>query len=202
MFAFLKLVPTSVWIGLAAAVALLGLVWAIDHRGEVRGAARVQAAWDADKLARERATALANAELADAGYQAKRKADALAALLEHEKEQAAAARAALANRKDAYVAPALTKSCPDVPRGYLLWRSAAAAYANGADFPPAPNPSDLSLAFPSGVSLGTLSDTDLAQAAAFRDALQWGNGWKQYAANVGDYCDAVIAAAKGRPSEP
>lgn len=48
--AFLRLVPSSVWIGLATAVALIVALFALDHAAEARGAARVQLAWDKDKV--------------------------------------------------------------------------------------------------------------------------------------------------------
>ncbi len=45
MFSFLKLVPTSVWIGLAAALALMVGVWAVDRNGYSRGSETVRAEW-------------------------------------------------------------------------------------------------------------------------------------------------------------
>lgn len=61
MFALLKLVPTSVWVGIAAGLALIAAIWWVDDNGFDRGAASVQVKWDADKnrmaalLAREKA---------------------------------------------------------------------------------------------------------------------------------------------------
>lgn len=51
MFALLKLVPTSVWVGLAAGVLfVLSVAW-VDHRGYVRGQHDIQAKWDASRAA-------------------------------------------------------------------------------------------------------------------------------------------------------
>jgi hypothetical protein len=47
--ALLRLVPTSVWLGLAAALAVMAGAWAIDHHGYNRGAAEVQIKWDKDR---------------------------------------------------------------------------------------------------------------------------------------------------------
>lgn len=59
-FAWLKLVPTSVWVGLAAGVAfVLAVAW-VDHRGYVRGQAYVQARWDAARAADAQALNEAN----------------------------------------------------------------------------------------------------------------------------------------------
>ena len=55
--ALFKLIPGWVWLALAGAVLLVGIVYTIDRKGYERGAAAVQAKWDAANVARERETA-------------------------------------------------------------------------------------------------------------------------------------------------
>jgi hypothetical protein len=55
ILAFLRMVPTSVWIGLVAAIALLSGIWWLDHNGYERGASVVQAEFDAYRVAAEEA---------------------------------------------------------------------------------------------------------------------------------------------------
>ncbi len=51
MFAILKLVPMSVWVGLASAVALAMAIFAIDHNGYRRGSEAVKVEWQKERVA-------------------------------------------------------------------------------------------------------------------------------------------------------
>lgn len=53
--ALLRLVPTSVWFGLGAALALIAGAWALDHHGYERGAADVHIAWSLEHEAMQKA---------------------------------------------------------------------------------------------------------------------------------------------------
>lgn len=95
--------------------------------------------------------------------------------------------AALKKRIPAYVTPASTRSCPDVPRSYLLFRADAAAFANretGAI--PAASAAARGDApeTASGVSLAELAGTDADQAGAYRACAERVEGWLKYKADV------------------
>lgn len=49
MIALLRLVPTSVWVGIAAAIAVMAALWAVDRNGYSRGAAEVRAQWEMER---------------------------------------------------------------------------------------------------------------------------------------------------------
>lgn len=51
MLALLKLVPASVWMGIAAGLVAMAALWAVDHNGYQRGAAAVQVKWDQERVA-------------------------------------------------------------------------------------------------------------------------------------------------------
>jgi hypothetical protein len=85
--------------------------------------------------------------------------------LQAKDKQRVAELAALMKRGSEHVTPASTRSCPDVPRSYLLFRADAAAFANRATaaIPTAAGAEPVETA--SGVSLPALTDTDAGQAA-------------------------------------
>lgn len=51
ILALLKMIPSSVWVGLGIAIATMTAIWAIDHNGYRRGAESVQIKWDKERLA-------------------------------------------------------------------------------------------------------------------------------------------------------
>src|SRR5688572_15297724 len=90
-----------------------------------------------------------------------------------------------------YVSTENTRSCPDVPRGYLLYRAAAAARANAAGPGPGPESGAHLEDAPSGVSLPTLAQTDLAQANAYRACADRHAAWLKYEADVEAWVEKV-----------
>lgn len=201
----LRAIPWQVYAVVAVVTAIFAvhvhlLNKAVDEQKQV-DEAQCAAEKKAERDARDRANALANAQLAE-------KARALAiaresAELDRQREEARhqAELLDLQRRKDAYVGPNVLKDsrCSDVPRGYLLWRTDTAAFANGAQLPAGPQAKDGPLDEPSGVSLSALADTDLAQADAFRKARQWGSEWRDYALELKTYCEDTLTTLKGKP---
>jgi len=53
MTALLKLVPVSVWVGIAVAALVIGGAWAIDQNGYNRGVDEVRVEWENDRLMKE-----------------------------------------------------------------------------------------------------------------------------------------------------
>lgn len=95
--------------------------------------------------------------------------------------------AALKKRIPSYVTPASTRSCPDVPRSYLLFRADAAAFANrqtGAIAPAGAAASGDAPETASGVSLSDLAGTDADQASAYRACAERDEGWLKYKDDV------------------
>jgi hypothetical protein len=83
-----------------------------------------------------------------------------------------------------YVSAEATRSCPDVPRGYLMFRASAAAFANSTRASPAADAGAHAADAPSGVSLSTLADTDAGQAGAYRACVERQSGWLKYRDDV------------------
>jgi hypothetical protein len=97
----------------------------------------------------------------------------------------------LKKRIPTYVSPASTRSCPDVPRGYLLFRADAAARANSAGAPAGPESTAELEDTPSGVSLSTLAETDAGQADAYRACADRDAAWLKYEADVEAWAEKV-----------
>lgn len=208
---FLKLVPRQVWYALAAIAALTALFFWIDGRGYDRGQARERATWQA-REAKLVAAAAARLEAAQKALLARDAAQIIAEAAAAAERAMAAAKhardlAALQRKVPTYVTRVQADRCTDVPRGYLLLRRDAAAFANGAAdglAAPAPAAPDDS---PSGVSLapvagepasGTyLADTDVAQAAAFRSLAQRLKDTDVWAESVLTWCNVTITTLKG-----
>lgn len=195
-----KLIPWQIYvvIGLFAAAYAYGL--SEHHIGYKEAKDEDAKIAEAKQKAQDAANALANAKLFSVAYTAQKQADFLAWKLEDEKKDNAVQLAAAKSKEPNYVSPlALGGNDPILPRGYILWRVDTAAYANGIDFPDAPAAPAGTLGQPSGVSLSTFSDVDLAQATAFREAVQWGSAWKDRANLLETTCNAIITTAKGSP---
>jgi uncharacterized membrane-anchored protein YhcB (DUF1043 family) len=136
----LGLIPLRVWIylGIAVAViaALTGLHLRLQHKALAKQAQHyeVQLREQRDGFQKQMQDAH---DIAQTTLD-KINADWKAAFARHEEEDAALARqrakqvATLMEGFDRYVTPAQLARCPDVPRGYLVRRADAAAYANGA----------------------------------------------------------------------
>ena len=207
-------ISLKTWLVIGVIAALVLLHFDLEHR-----AVEAQKMTDAKaEAARDKARAAAQAKVDLAAQQ---KLDALAtqlvqAQLDVQEAQAArdqaAARlaAALKERSNTYVTPIQNARCPDVPRGYLMLRADAAAFANGASDARPSAPTGESLDARSGVSLAPvagepdvtgpfLSDTDIAQATAFRDLKQRLADERLAADSLRAACTSIISTLKGDP---
>ncbi len=215
LLALWRMLPPKVWAVLIGTLVLVIYHLVAVHNartdGQKQGAAAEREAWTAKERAR-----LAAQKKADEAAQAQ--LDALAGELiaaqldvnraEEEARQAKAAHlAALNQRAPNYVSALQYSRCPDVPRGYLVLRADAAAFANGAQDAGPPVAAGESLDARSGVSLAPvaglslagpfLSDTDIAQAAAFREVKRRLDEERQAADRLRAACTATISILKG-----
>jgi hypothetical protein len=209
LWGFLKKLPWQVWAVISVAVALYaGYLW-VDHRGYARGKAAAEAVAAANERERVRLQKRADDIAQDA-------LDGLAAsLIQQQLDREAELQAAEERRLDdlaklkgkAHVTPVEAARCPDVPRSYLLFRAAAAAYANGADDPAPAAAGAIPSDAPSGVSLApvdgapavgpVLSETDTGQAGAYRVCAERNKAWLKYKADVDAYSLEVTRILKG-----
>jgi hypothetical protein len=107
--------------------------------------------------------------------------------------------AALKKRIPTYVTKASTRSCPDVPRSYLLFRADAAAFANrqaSAIAPAAAAASGDAAQTASGISLDDLSGADADQAGSYRACAERDEAWLKYKADVEAYVADVQRVLK------
>lgn len=188
---FLKGIPWQVWAALGIALAVLYF----GHTRYKAGYAEAEGHYIARFHELERQAALARLEV----QQALKERDAIAEelKLEHEKQLAEAETKRLKDleaqkrRLTANVTTENTRSCPDLPRSYILFRHAAADHANATDRGPETVGATAGVEpEPSGVSLPSIAETDLAQADAFREAVTWGTAWRDYAERTKTTCEA------------
>lgn len=199
------MIPAKAWPYIGLAVALMLLHLDLEHRAVQAAVAKNEAKHakiDAERAAaQKKADALAQKKLDDARTQNVQlqldRNDELAAA----EAKRVADLADLRKRMPAYVSH-LTLPDADVPRGYILWRSAAAAFANGADGAAPPGPAEGSLDGPSGIPFATLAETDAAQADAFRAAVAWGRGWQTYARDLKAACETDLSILTTKGASP
>lgn len=193
LWTFLRSVPWQVWAALALALAFLvyGHVKYKDGYSTAEG--HYQAEFKRLEAEREAATRYAQ-EAIDAHAR-----EIAAQRLEQERALLAAEQrrlrelADLRRRLTIHVTAENTRSCPDLPRVYLLHRHDAAAYANRVERAEVAGTSAEPESEPSGVSLPALAETDIAQADAFRQAVTWGEGWRDYALTTKKSCEQTFA---------
>jgi hypothetical protein len=188
---FLKSIPWQVYAILAVVVGL-----GIAHVSLVREAvARNDAKWvgrlEEQKRRQDAADAKAKHEIAalqslyteaTARHEASLKAVQSQRLQELTK---------LKERLAAYVTPLQLARCNDVPRGYLLFRSDAAAFANSRPIAGAAEAPADPVDSPSGVSLESLAEADAAQAAAYRTCADRDAAWRKYHMSVEEWAASV-----------
>jgi hypothetical protein len=212
-----KLIPWRspwTWAAFGAIAAVIGFRFWLDmHDQEVAkiAVAENDAKWTAKEAARIKAQKAVD-DLAQKGVDTANRValDAQAAAVKSEAARAAAEAerdAALKQRSSTYVTATQNARCPDVPRGYLMLRADAAAFANGADGKPQDAAAGESLDARSGVSLapvvgatvsGTyLSDTDRAQAGAFRELKSRLDSERNYSNRLLAECTSVINSLQG-----
>jgi hypothetical protein len=196
---FLKLIPWQVWVVLAATAAIWGYGQYKEHIGVAKTEAKYQARDKAKAREQERVDALANAKIFAAAYDAKQRLKYLEERLAEEQGANTSLLAKLMGRKNEFIPPASLSICPGIPVGYVLWRDATAAFANGGPDPASPGATVEALGRPSGLSLDEIGDLDAAQASAFRACRTWGSGWRDYAKLVKQSCATTLEALKGEP---
>ena len=189
---FLKLIPWQVWAALAAALAIM-------YFGHIRykaGYARAEAVYQAHFRDLERQRDEANKAVQKALAERNEAAEKLKKAHEEALAEAEAKRLKdLADQKrrlTANVTTESTRSCPDVPRSYILFRVDAAAFANGVGGAETAGTAAGVEPEGSGVSLPALAETDLAQANAFREAVTWGEAWRDYADRTKQTCEQAF----------
>jgi hypothetical protein len=197
---FLRGIPLPVY-GALAVAALLWLGWvAVGAYGDQRFAAGVTQgiAQEHERAARaqERADAIANAVLADQQVKFAALRKQAQEKLEQQEKDARAELERLKGSLPAYVSPLRLSSFPALPRGFLRYGAAAAAFANGEGADPrgaAVQPDDE----PSTVSLAAWGDYLADQASAFRSCTAWGSGWRDYAGRLKAQCESTISTLQG-----
>lgn len=193
----LKLIPWQVYAVIAGGIAIYGYGLNEHHLGFKEAKAEDAKAEEVKRKAQEASNALANAQLFSVGFDAKKRADFAEWKLQDEAKDHAVKLAAAQSKEKNYEPAIVLAAVPQLPVGYILWRLDTAGFANGIDIPDAPAAPKESLGQPSGLSLTEISDLDLAQASAFREAVTWGKSWQQRARDVEQECTAIISTVKG-----
>lgn len=198
-----SMVPMRAWIYLACAVMAIGA--AVTFHLKLEHAALAKQAQHYEVVLREQRdgyekqiqaahdTAQATLDKINGDWKAafarqKQEDEALAA--QHQKQIAT-----LKEGFDRYVTPAQLARCPDVPRGYLVRRADAAAYANGSAETAGP-PATAELDQPSGFPFAALWPIDIDAAAAYRSCRERVTQWERWGEDVDRWKDEVQAALK------
>jgi len=214
VLAVVRKIPPKAYIAAAVALILLGLHLSLEGRALAKRDADHAAAVTALKAAHaaelEQIRLAFQKQIKDARDAAQAQLDDLGAQLrasdqarETERQAAETKRLAdlVAMKKgfQAYVSPIQIARCADVPRGYLVRRANAAAYANGVADTAGPPASPASLDEPSGVSLATVDAVDIDAAGAFRACRERVLDWERYGDQVDRYVTRLksILEAKG-----
>lgn len=190
-------IPWQVYAVLGVLISLYGFAVHERHVGRDQEIAKLAAAAESQRKAQERVDALAHAKALQDAASAKAHIEAQDLDLQRAADEIVALRGSLKGEKSAFTPPATVARFGELPAGYMLWRDAAVAVANGGDTAVA-GPAKESVDRPSGVSLDRLEDLDAEQALAFRQAVTWGAGWKNYALEIKRLCEANIETLKGR----
>lgn len=211
IFAALKLVPMKWWIGLALFVMYTGGLVTVMLKHEHTVLAKEKAA-HAIQLREVRDTF--QGQIQRAHDQAQKTLDGVnaewqASWEQHTKDDTARATKTAAQAQtlkdpkefDRYVTPAQLHRCPDVPRGYLLRRADAAAYANGATEAAGPPPQASELDQPSGIPFAALWPVDVDAAGAYRSCRERVGEWERWGADVDRWRGEVQTALEASPSK-
>jgi hypothetical protein len=189
-------IPWQVYAVLAVVLLLVGIHLTLQHRALERQArdfeiekSEITKEYE-DRLSLQKANfqkqiedarAVAQAKLDEMGVELR----ALNETREKERREAEKRRLAdLAKLKSGfanYVSPLQLSRCIDVPRGYLVRREAAAAFANGRTESAEPPASPSELDQPSGISLAAVDAIDAEAAGAYRACRDRVLEWEQWA---------------------
>lgn len=187
------LLPLRDWLWIGLVIALIALHLDLCHRDVVKAVAAVKA--EAAKKQAESDTT-ANTRFDKLAEQTAKEQVAASQAHQQSEDQHAKDLAALHARQAEYMGTLLLAAVPDVPRDYLLFRADAATFANGGSPAAARRPEQIAPES-SGVSFGSLAEADVAQADAYRSAVDWGRQWQAAAQRLEHQCKSEINILMG-----